>query len=1478
VERRDGGTAGRVRTLFGKIVRGSSNVAEHVGNKAGIERETVDEGYPLAKAHSVSMQTGGRLISPGAKWAAIISCLFAFTVPDAVAGGVERSPVNDDAGVGASGIPEVVVTAPDLSTSLDLNFESGFETNIPVYKDPIRPKTPSDQKKDGPDQKGCSTMSNHPVIIQDGNKVLPETDFQTHHLNPIHLTRTYNHYNTATGIFGKNWTSNYDPSLFFTLSNGTSCGAVPGQTSSCVQPASSVTTVAAIASDGSTTSYTWNATDQRWENSSPDADDWFIRNADGSWTRNAKSGAVENYNVQGFVTSVANPTGIGMSFSYTSNYLTTATHSNGLSVHFNWFYGLLTSVVDPAGNTYSYEYNSNGYLSQAIYPNATGHARTYYYEDTRFPNALTGIAINGVRYSTYSYNSYGQVYQSGLSGGVEQLTFAYNGSTSTTITNAAGAVTTNSYSLIQGQYRLVSVGQSHVTGCRNVMATTFYDVYGHPSYSYDQNGNETTYTYSSNGLPQDVISGANRSGQQEETQYTWDTTKNRVTNIKTLGPNSSPIANTVYSYYPDSSPAKNRLQSVTVTNLTANGVPNQAQTTTYSYAFYASGIPSQIIVSGPLAGSKGYQASNYDGYGDLTSVSDVAGNTTTYSYTNTGLGLPSQVTDPNGAAIAYGYDALGRMVSMQPLHDGISPTTTFSYDGMNHLTQVKYPDLSWIQYGYDAAGRRTSIATSESASDKTTFTYSVLSTLSNVTIGVPGSTTYYSHSWTPDSVGRPLTEFGNHQQYIQYSYDGNGNLKTLTDSLGNVKTYTYTAHNQVSTVTDQYGTAGQNAVVTYTYDNPSHTATVLDAKGMTTSSSYDGFGHLIQLSSPDSGITTYSYDAQNRLTQMMRADGTITSYSYDNLNRIKQIQAGSAVKTYTYDTCTYGIGQLCSFSDSSGSTSYTYRQNGILASQTNVISGTSYTTSWSYDARDRVAGISYPGGNSVSYGYTGATALSKITSVNAVVNGVSQSVASNIQYYANTFGPLQQMTMGDGNTQTRTYDTDFRLTSMIAPTVQSWSYSYNANNDITTLTNNFESTLTETLQYNARRQLSYFATTSGSTSITFGPNGNRNGYYNGNYYTYDPYSNRISSISGTPSSTFGYDSPGNLLSDTRSAGSRTYGYDSFNRMSSFTNVTYGLTTSYTYNALDQRVRKAGLPGTYNYVYAPDGTLLGETSNGGTALTTQYIWFNGQPIGLIRNNVLYYISNDHLGRPHKVNAANMTQLWVVTNQPFDRTVTTDNIGGLNLGFPGQYYDTESMLYYNQHRYYDPATGRYIQSDPLGLNGGITTYEYAGGNPISFVDPLGLYCASTEDLATIHDMVAGAVVGAALDGIASKSWAGAAEGAVIGSAVSFVGDSFIQGLALSNSPAGAGFYGGFATALSGDKVRGIAGAAAGAAFNAFLPTVAGPVSQQMISDVGGGVAVGIGSGNAVLGGITAVANQLGSLASLAVQLGSDCGCGH
>jgi RHS repeat-associated protein len=110
------------------------------------------------------------------------------------------------------------------------------------------------------------------------------------------------------------------------------------------------------------------------------------------------------------------------------------------------------------------------------------------------------------------------------------------------------------------------------------------------------------------------------------------------------------------------------------------------------------------------------------------------------------------------------------------------------------------------------------------------------------------------------------------------------------------------------------------------------------------------------------------------------------------------------------------------------------------------------------------------------------------------------------------------------------------------------------------------------------------------------------------------------------------------------------------------------------------------------------------------------------------------------------------VWDKVPRPFGETFSVSGAasgpGGNPKRFPGQLHDPETGFNYNDFRDYDPTTGRYLQSDPIGLDGGLNTYAYVGGNPIQKIDPKGLNPAVGAAIGTIVGGPVGGLVGGLL----------------------------------------------------------------------------------------------------------------------------------
>ena len=218
-------------------------------------------------------------------------------------------------------------------------------------------------------------------------------------------------------------------------------------------------------------------------------------------------------------------------------------------------------------------------------------------------------------------------------------------------------------------------------------------------------------------------------------------------------------------------------------------------------------------------------------------------------------------------------------------------------------------------------------------------------------------------------------------------------------------------------------------------------------------------------------------------------------------------------------------------------------------------------------------------------------------------------------------------------------------------------------------------------------------------------------------YRYDTESGRLRQR--IPDRAYDYDAGGRTTEDGRLR----YRYGAQGRLVEITRAATGQRrAAYRYNALGERVKKLGTSVTY-YHYDLEGRLLAETDASGQT-RAEYLYLGNESLALSRSGQLYYYHNDHLGTPQKLTDGAGQVVWSARYQAFGEASIRVGYVTQNLRFPGQYYDEESGLHYNYHQYYDPGTGRYITSDPIGLQGGLNTYAYAFQNPNKYIDRLGL----------------------------------------------------------------------------------------------------------------------------------------------------------
>ena len=376
---------------------------------------------------------------------------------------------------------------------------------------------------------------------------------------------------------------------------------------------------------------------------------------------------------------------------------------------------------------------------------------------------------------------------------------------------------------------------------------------------------------------------------------------------------------------------------------------------------------------------------------------------------------------------------------------------------------------------------------------------------------------------------------------------------------------------------------------------------------------------------------------------------------------------------------TYGAGgRLSAVQEEESSRSFSYNSLGQLTAETRTLGTVTATIGYGYNASTgELASMTYPSGRVVSFAHNAAGQITGIQ-----VDGVP--LASSIEYLP--FGPVKRATLGTLSLG-RSHDRRYQASRIQAGPLD-YTYTRDKAGQVLAVTNLPSPTTADITE----------------TAAIEGD------------------SNRITGLTGATAKSYSYDATGNIIID----GTLAYTWDALNRLVKVEQAG-AVVATYGYDSQNRRIRKSVGDRTIHYHYDTNNLLIAETLADGTPLR-DYFYLGGEPLALLEyktNPGTYYFLNDHLGTPQQLVKPDGTVVWKAAYLPYG--VAQMQLGTItnNLRFPGQYFDSETGLHYNWHRFYDPGTGRYISADPIGLAGGMNLYAYVQNDPVNWVDPWGLY---------------------------------------------------------------------------------------------------------------------------------------------------------
>ncbi len=1172
----------------------------------------------------------------------------------------------------------------------------------------------------------------NPIHVVTGNKYQGETDLNA--LPGALGLRFVRHYNSrresngANGVLGYGWTHSFTASLTYHAD----------EDSYRLQQ-----------SDGRGLTFTASGNDKTRYLSTRAGDGWLTQLPNQTVRWYDRTGGWRTFNAQGQLQTIATAQGKRLTLHYnTQDQLQRVVDPQGRELTLGYYAsGRIKVLIAPDGAKTTYRYDRHQNLitvTRDTQEKTAQSTRSYHYEDAHDAHNLTGLTDErGIRYASWAYDEQDRAISSEHANEAGKVTLNFDTPDQTDVTDSQGKISTYTTTLEGGVARVLRIDGPGCDSCGRGDVEYAYNAQYQLTQIKKKDGSTTDYAYDDKGRTTGITQHNTNNAQQAPTTLAYEYAgRLQPSAVVKASINPNGQHRTELTYNPQGQPTQLTEKGYRPsTGKTQGGFEAIARTTHLAYNAHGD----LIAIDGPRDDVEDVIQLTYDDkhrLNTLTTPDGIVQQVLAYDQ----LGRPTQLQKGTQTPTMLAYTIRGQI---QTVTQGINKVT-YAYDATGHLTGITGPEGETLTLNYDEAGRATQMTGPTGEQLKTDL----------------------------DTEGRLtsrqlLNASGNVLATVSYLYDAQGRLQSATQNGTDVTRYAYNAQGQLTQVQNpdghatelSYNGVGQllsltqpgNVTTQLTYTDNGQANGLIDARNNATTVITDDFGNRITHTSADTGTQTWAYDQAGNRIQQTDAEGHTTTYTYDAANRLIEEQTSDGKTVLSYHTTN---GLLETITDATSTETFKYNLEGQLTAQTREIDGHRFTTGYAYDPNtQKLTQKTLPDGQVLNYHYYAdgqqKSQLRAITTPTFL--GFSQKTLIGEIDDDNTDGQTS-LTYGNGTKTVTRYNEAGQVVAIENTQALALQYHYDEQGQITGIDLNGS---IQTYQYDQLGRLTHADTRLGDYRYDYDAVGNRtekqhtdqSGNTDTEQYTYakEGEGNRLIEKSNPTldeQETLAYNTSGSPTE----AGELSYDYNrqqrptkvyrstgNLNNKANKNSNSKTLIAEYAYNRFGERIKKvvysnSKKPKVTYYLY--DGHSLTAEANETGKITAQYLYYNNQPFTKLEGKTIYALHTDNLGTPRAATDNKGKLVWQADFSPFGKAQIKTQKITLNLRFPGQYEDAETGKYYNYFRDYDPDTGRYATSDPIGLQGGINTYAYAYSNPIAYVDIDGRKATLSNGLINIQ----------------------------------------------------------------------------------------------------------------------------------------------